>query len=88
MTENTGENDVFIPRIKDFADPLHGIYSKRCLPFIKQELDGNNTGVKSFFNHVKVKYITDDEIGLDEGKKKELNEKGEEFPQPDEFLTR
>ena len=32
-------------------------------------------------------YITDDEIGLDEGKKKELNEKGEEFPQPAEFLT-
>lgn len=65
MTENTGENDVFVPRVRDFVEPLHGIYSKRCLPFIRKELDGNNTkvaGVKSFFSHVKVKYITDDEI--------------------------
>ncbi len=65
MTENTGENDVIVPRIKGFVEPLHGIYSRRCLPFIKKELDGNDaevTGVKSFFSRVRVKYITEDEV--------------------------
>jgi len=31
-------------------------------------------------------YLTDEEIGLDSYKKKELKEKGEEFPVPEEFL--
>ncbi len=50
-------SDAVIPMVRGFVEPLHAIYSKRCLPAIKNCLENENLRIKSFFPEVKCKYI-------------------------------
>jgi len=50
VSETTDENDIVIPVVKGFVEPLHAIYSKRCLPAIKPHLEVKDLKVKSFFS--------------------------------------
>ena len=56
--------DVVIPRINGFIEPLHAVYSRRCLPYVKQEVESGRCNIRSFFPKVKVKYIENAEIDL------------------------
>ncbi|HAS89240.1 MAG TPA: hypothetical protein DCS48_08030 [Desulfovibrio sp.] len=54
----TPEDDVVIPRHPDgFYEPLCAIYSKRCLPFIEENLKKNIFQIIRFFPHVQVKTV-------------------------------
>lgn len=56
--------DVVIPRIDGFIEPLHAVYSQRCLPYIKKEIESGRRNVRSFFPQVNVRYIENKEIEL------------------------
>lgn len=59
--------DVIIPfdetKNKENAyEPLHAIYSRRCLPAVKQAVEQNKKRIVSFFPQVKVKTISFEEL--------------------------
>ncbi len=55
-------SDAVIPMVRGFVEPLHAIYSKRCLPAIKNCLENGDLKIKNFFPEVKCKYIPEIEI--------------------------
>ncbi|MCK5514734.1 MAG: molybdenum cofactor guanylyltransferase, partial [Deltaproteobacteria bacterium] len=54
--------DVVIPHLKDGYHPLHALYSKKCLKFIEELINEDNLKIIDFFNKVKVREITSDEM--------------------------
>lgn len=54
--------DVVIPKINDFFEPLHAIYSKKCIKPIKKLIDENNLKIIDFFKEVNVKFVEKNEI--------------------------
>jgi molybdopterin-guanine dinucleotide biosynthesis protein A len=56
-------NDVVIPRVRGWLEPLHAIYSSSCLPHIKESLDAGNLQINSFFPKVQVREVDDNELG-------------------------
>jgi molybdopterin-guanine dinucleotide biosynthesis protein A len=55
-------HDVVVPRLGEYLEPLHGIYSPRCLPHIKRMLDREDLQVIRFFPSLKVAYLHEEEI--------------------------
>jgi molybdopterin-guanine dinucleotide biosynthesis protein A len=49
-----GDHDVVIPRIRDRLEPLHAVYSKRCLPHIEELIRSGNLTILNFFHQVNV----------------------------------
>jgi len=62
MISEIDDNDAVVPMVKGFTEPLHSIYSKKCLPAIKNRLDNEDLKVASFFPQVKCKYIPEEKI--------------------------
>lgn len=56
------ELDVVVPLVEGHYEPLCAIYSKRCLPVIEAQLDGGDYKIFNFFNRVKIKTLTTDQI--------------------------
>lgn len=54
--------DVVIPKAQGELHTLHAIYSKRCLPFIKELLDRERLKIVAFFPKVRVKVIEEETI--------------------------
>ncbi|MFN2185902.1 MAG: molybdenum cofactor guanylyltransferase [Anaerolineae bacterium] len=55
--ESTGY-DVVVPRLdNDLLEPLHAIYSKRCLPFMAKLLAQGRRRILAFFADVRVHYV-------------------------------
>lgn len=57
MKEKSGNQDILIPHVNGYYEPLHAIYSKRCLPVIKNHLDQKDYRIKSFFSDVNLEII-------------------------------
>jgi molybdopterin-guanine dinucleotide biosynthesis protein A len=53
--------DIVIPVSRNGLEPLHSFYSRRCLPYIEEQLDGGNLKIIDFFSLVKMR-----EVGVDE----------------------
>ena len=54
--------DVVVPRTKDGLEPLHAIYSKRCLEPIRRLLEQGRSKVIDLYAMVKVKTIEENEF--------------------------
>jgi molybdopterin-guanine dinucleotide biosynthesis protein A len=54
--------DVIMPRRQKLLEPLHSIYSKPCLPFIKDLLDRRHLRIFDFLPHVRVRYVEESEL--------------------------
>jgi len=62
MMQLARDYDVVVPQKKEGLEPLHAIYSARCLPHIKNMLDQGNLQVIGFFPKVKVYRLSQQEI--------------------------
>jgi molybdopterin-guanine dinucleotide biosynthesis protein A len=62
IVELSGDHDVVIPQLGDYLEPLHALYSPRCLPHIKRMLDREALQVIGFFPAVKVHRLSREEI--------------------------
>ncbi len=49
--------DVVVPRVEGELQPMHSVYAKSCLPFIKEAIDLGMLKIARFFPKVKVKTI-------------------------------
>ena len=54
--------DIVIPKIGKNIEPLHAIYTKGCLPFIKDSIRHKRFSIRSFFSCLSVKYVEEDEL--------------------------
>ena len=61
MALSTGY-DVVIPRVDDEVEPLHAVYSKKCLTPIKATLGEGKRRIVDFFPSVRVRYVDSADI--------------------------
>ncbi len=54
--------DIVIQRVGKNIEPLHAVYTKDCLPFIKRSIWQRRFSIRSFFPQVSVRYVEEDEI--------------------------
>jgi len=62
MIDRRYEGDVIIPRTPDGLQPLHAIYSSKCLKAIENLVSKRNLKIIDFFTEVTVVYISEREI--------------------------
>jgi len=56
------EGDVTIPRLGDAIEPLHAVYSRRCLGPVEYLLKQGRVQVRELLKLVKVRYVEAEEI--------------------------
>lgn len=54
LASKVGNNDIIIPKIDDYFEPLHAIYSRNCLPHIEDLLKKSDFRILNLFNKVRV----------------------------------
>jgi molybdopterin-guanine dinucleotide biosynthesis protein A len=52
MLSLVGEHDIVIPTISGCLEPLHAIYSRRCIPVIESLMRKADLKITSFFTEV------------------------------------
>jgi molybdopterin-guanine dinucleotide biosynthesis protein A len=57
MVENCRKYEVLVPKTANGYEPLHAIYSKRCIKRIKDQLEKENLKITDFYKKVIVKEI-------------------------------
>ena len=62
MLAKSSTYDVVVPRLGDFLEPLHAIYSKRCLPFMATLLEQGRKQIIAFFGDVDVHHVEEPTI--------------------------
>jgi len=59
MTECADGYDIVVPRSSDGLQPLHAVYSKRCLSPIKKLIESGNLKITGFYRGLKTLEITE-----------------------------
>ena len=54
--------DAVVPLPGDYPEPTHALYSRECLPHIEVKLQANDLKISGFFDQVKVRYLTENEV--------------------------
>jgi molybdopterin-guanine dinucleotide biosynthesis protein A len=54
--------DIVIPKTQDGWQPLHAIYSQKCLPFMEDLIQQDNLKIIEFFHRVKKREVPTEEI--------------------------
>jgi len=62
MIERAGDYDVVIPKVSSLLEPLHAIYSRRCLPYIEELLAEEDLKIIHLFQKVNVMEIPEEEL--------------------------
>jgi molybdopterin-guanine dinucleotide biosynthesis protein A len=62
MIDEVNTYDIVIPRISEYVEPLHAVYSKNCLPVISSMIQQNNLKIYQLLDKVKTRFITEEEI--------------------------
>ena len=57
MTFDQEEYDAIVPTITERIQPLAGIYKKRLLPKIKEQLEEGDNMMKHFLRNIRVRYV-------------------------------
>ncbi|MDQ5984897.1 MAG: Molybdenum cofactor guanylyltransferase [Syntrophus sp. SKADARSKE-3] len=60
MINDPEDADVFVPISKGNPEPLHAVYSKKCMKPIRRLLDSDRLKVTGFFKDMKQKVIGED----------------------------
>jgi molybdopterin-guanine dinucleotide biosynthesis protein A len=62
MIECVDKYDIVVPEAPDGLQPLHAIYSKRCLSPIKKLMDADNLKITDFYKGLKTMVIREEDI--------------------------
>jgi len=63
LVEVSDGHDVVIPVLQEdyLIEPLHAVYSRKCLPKMKQHLDRHQLSIRQVFRELKVLYVEEEE---------------------------
>ncbi len=62
LVELSADHDVVVPVVPKGYDPLHAVYSKQCLPFIKNSIENGDTKIRALFHRVRLREVSVDEM--------------------------
>ncbi len=62
MKDKIKNQDILIPNIKGYYEPLHAFYSKSCLNSMKNQLDQKDYKILNFFSKLNVEIIDEASI--------------------------
>ena len=63
MVELSADYDVVVPVVPKGYEPVHAVYSKQCLPFVKNSIDSGDKRIVAFYSRVRVREVSVDEMG-------------------------
>lgn len=64
MVEVRGAFDAVVPRMDWMLEPLHALYSKKCLPAIQEAIGRDEHQILKCFAGMRVRYIDEEELRL------------------------
>lgn len=64
MVEVRGDFDAVVPRMDWMLEPLHALYSKKCLPAIQEAIGRDEHQILKCFARMRVRYIDEEELRL------------------------
>ena len=62
MVSLSPDYDVVVPVVPKGYDPLHAVYSKGCLPFVKDCIESGRRKIIAFYPRVRVREVTAGEM--------------------------
>jgi molybdopterin-guanine dinucleotide biosynthesis protein A len=62
MIAQTGENEVIMPRVGRFYEPLHAIYARSVLPVLEERILAGQRRIRQACAGLRTRYIHEDEI--------------------------
>lgn len=62
MMQLSANFDLVVPRVGNLVEPLHAVYTKRCLAPIEQMIKQDKLSVSQLFHLVKTRYVEAEEI--------------------------
>ncbi|MBN2123644.1 MAG: molybdenum cofactor guanylyltransferase [Deltaproteobacteria bacterium] len=66
MVHEAGESDAVVPKIDWMIEPLHALYTKKCIPAIEAAIHSGKYQTLRFLGRVRVLYMEENELrGLD-----------------------
>lgn len=54
--------DALVPKVKEGHQALHSVYSKSCIPHLKEHLEKDSFRIGYFITRIKTKYIPQEDI--------------------------
>jgi len=64
MVDVRDDFDAVVPRMDWMLEPLHALYSKRCLPVIHKAIGQNQHQILKCFAALRVRYVDEEELRL------------------------
>lgn len=64
MVEVKGDFDAVVPRMDWMLEPLHALYSKKCLPAIQEAIGHDEHQILKCFARMRVRYMDEEELRL------------------------
>lgn len=55
-------HDIVVPVLNGFTEPLHALYSTRCLTWMEERLKANDLKISRFFDQARVRYIPEEAV--------------------------
>lgn len=62
MINRIGKQEVIVPELSDGVQPLHAIYSRKCLPRIKKLFAEEKLKITGFYRDMRLSSIPEEEI--------------------------
>jgi molybdopterin-guanine dinucleotide biosynthesis protein A len=56
------EVDAVVPRVNWMVEPLHALYTKKCLPSLRKFVRSQELQILKFFKNIIVRYMEEEEI--------------------------
>ena len=85
MVDVRDDFDAVVPRMDWMLEPLHALYSKKCLPAIQEAIGQHQHQIAKCFARMRVRYVDEEELRLwDQGLRSLFNiNKPEDLPRRD-----
>jgi len=64
MVEVRDDFDTVVPRMDWMLEPLHALYSKKCIPVIREAIEERQYQIAKCFARMRVRYMDEEEIRL------------------------
>ena len=62
MVRIVHDDDAVVPKVEWKIEPLHALYVKSCLPFIRAAIDAEEYQMVKCYDRMRVRYVEEDEI--------------------------
>ena len=54
--------DIVAPKINGLVEPLHAVYCRKLLPFIRKRIETDARKIQDLFSEARVRYVTEQEV--------------------------